>query len=93
MIKVPSFLVVGAPKAGTSSLYQYLQKHPDIYLPDQKELHYWSSAALAENTSGPGDQYSLSECCDDLAVLLPTLQGGRVGKAIGRCVALILVFL
>ena len=59
MIKVPSFLVVGAPKAGTSSLYQYLQKHPDIYLPDQKELHYWSSAALAENTSGPGDQYSL----------------------------------
>ena len=58
-MKVPSFLVVGAPKAGTSSLYQYLRGHPDIYLPEQKELHYWSSEALSENTSGPGDQSAL----------------------------------
>jgi len=58
-VKVPGFLVVGAPKAGTSSLYQYLQEHPEIYLPKQKELHYWSSEALSENTLGPGDQAAL----------------------------------
>lgn len=29
----PNFLIVGAAKAGTTSLYEYLKQHPDICLP------------------------------------------------------------
>jgi hypothetical protein len=35
--KLPNFLIVGAAKAGTTSLYNYLKEHPDIYLSDRKE--------------------------------------------------------
>ena len=37
MIK-PNFLIVGAAKSGTTSLYHYLRQHPDIFMPEWKEL-------------------------------------------------------
>ncbi|MEQ8478572.1 MAG: sulfotransferase domain-containing protein [Fulvivirga sp.] len=35
------FVVVGAQKAGTTSLYKILRKHQDIYLPEEKEFHFF----------------------------------------------------
>jgi len=40
MSKRPNFFIVGAPKSGTTSLYTYLKKHPDVFLP-KKELYYF----------------------------------------------------
>ncbi len=40
----PNFLIIGAAKAGTTSLYHYLRQHPQIFLPDNKEPHYFSFA-------------------------------------------------
>ncbi|SFI62199.1 sulfotransferase family protein [Olleya namhaensis] len=57
--KKPNFLVVGVPKSGTSSLYGYLKEHPEIYLPEQKELHFYTYNKLKENTEGPGDKLAL----------------------------------
>jgi hypothetical protein len=37
----PDFLIIGAQKAGTSSLFHYLSQHPDIDLPSEKELHFF----------------------------------------------------
>lgn len=37
----PDFLCIGAQKAGTSWLYDMLRQHPDIWLPDIKEVHYY----------------------------------------------------
>ena len=31
--KLPNFLIVGAPKCGTSSLHSYLNQHSDIFMP------------------------------------------------------------
>jgi hypothetical protein len=59
----PSFFVVGAPKSGTTSLYGYLRSHPDVYLPAQKELHFFSSSQLLHNASGPGDKDALMSIC------------------------------
>jgi hypothetical protein len=42
----PNFFIVGAPKCGTTSLHEYLQRHPDIYLPFYKEPHYFGSDLL-----------------------------------------------
>ncbi len=40
-LSLPNFFVVGAQKAGTTSLYHYLSSHPDIYLPSQKETRFF----------------------------------------------------
>lgn len=38
----PGFLIVGAQKAGTSSLYHALSAHPNLALPERnKEIHYF----------------------------------------------------
>lgn len=39
--KLPNFLIVGAAKCGTTSLYQYLYQHPEIFMPKWKELSYF----------------------------------------------------
>jgi hypothetical protein len=38
----PNLFVVGAPRAGTTSLYQYLRQHPEIYMSPLKEPHFFS---------------------------------------------------
>ncbi|MCS6814016.1 MAG: sulfotransferase domain-containing protein [Cyanobacteria bacterium] len=37
----PNFLIVGAAKAGTTSLSYWLQQHPDVFLPTIKEPSYF----------------------------------------------------
>ncbi|MBK8047795.1 MAG: sulfotransferase domain-containing protein [Anaerolineales bacterium] len=39
--KQPTFLVVGAAKSGTTSLFYYLAQHPEIYVPAVKEVNYF----------------------------------------------------
>lgn len=39
---LPNFLVVGAPKCGTSSLWKYLDSHPQIFIPEIKECRFFS---------------------------------------------------
>lgn len=40
---VPDFFIVGAPKCGTTALNEYLRRHPEIYIPVAKELHFFGS--------------------------------------------------
>ena len=42
------FFIVGAPKAGTTSLYHYLSEHPQIEMSSQKEPDYFSDKAINE---------------------------------------------
>ena len=37
----PNFLIVGAAKAGTTSAAKYLNEHPDIFIPERKELRFF----------------------------------------------------
>jgi hypothetical protein len=39
---LPNFLIIGAMKGGTTSLWQYLRSHPQVFMPDTKELHFFS---------------------------------------------------
>jgi hypothetical protein len=45
----PNFFIVGAPKAGTTSLYYYLDQHPEIFMSPLKEPSYFSSEVRSEN--------------------------------------------
>jgi hypothetical protein len=40
-VTLPNFLVIGAMKAGTTSMHRYLDAHPDIFMAEQKELNYF----------------------------------------------------
>ena len=40
--RLPDFLIVGAQKCGTTSLYYWLREHPSCFLPKIKEPHYFS---------------------------------------------------
>jgi len=52
----PNFLIVGTAKSGTTSLVQYLKNHPKIFIPNIKELRYFSYDLLKDNGyKGPGD--------------------------------------
>jgi hypothetical protein len=50
-LRRPSFFLVGAPKAGTTSMNSYLALHPDIFMAT-KELHYFSGEAFSDICSG-----------------------------------------
>ncbi|MGJ3237989.1 MAG: sulfotransferase family protein [Anaerolineae bacterium] len=47
----PSFFVVGAPRCGTTAICQFLNQHPDIFIPYFKEPHYFGSD-LSETRRG-----------------------------------------
>lgn len=40
-VALPNFLIIGAAKSGTTSLYEYLRQHPDIYMSPMKEPGYY----------------------------------------------------
>ncbi len=41
-MKLPNFLIIGAAKAGTSSLYYYLKQHPQIYMSPLNEPNFFA---------------------------------------------------
>jgi Sulfotransferase family len=52
----PSFLVIGAMKAGTSSVYRYLGQHPDVFVSANKEPGFFAYENGRLQWSGPHDQ-------------------------------------
>lgn len=38
---LPSFLIIGAQRSGTTSLFRYLRQHPDILRPLKKEIDFF----------------------------------------------------
>ena len=49
-VKLPDFLIIGAQKAGTTSLHYYFDQHPDICMSDVKEPMFFSSITLPKTT-------------------------------------------
>ena len=39
---LPNFLIIGAAKAGTTSLYEHFRAHPEIFMPRLKEPRFFS---------------------------------------------------
>jgi len=54
-MKKPNFIIAGFPKCGTTSLHHYLDEHPEIYMPAQKELHFFTFNILSNLNNGPKD--------------------------------------
>lgn len=41
LARMPNFFLLGAAKCGTTSVYQMLKKHPEIYMSKDKETHFF----------------------------------------------------
>ena len=53
MSTLPNFLIIGAQKAGTSSIYQYTREHPDVYMSEVKEPEFFALEGREVNHRGP----------------------------------------
>lgn len=61
----PNFFIVGAGKCGTTSLYAYLRQHPDVFMPDRKELHFFSTDLERPNRIEEQEYYGLFQGAGD----------------------------
>jgi hypothetical protein len=52
--RLPDFLVIGAPKAGTTALYRALERHPEVFMTQPKEPTFFSYAGTPPRFAGPG---------------------------------------
>jgi hypothetical protein len=75
--RLPNFFVIGAMKAGTTSLWQLLRAHPDVYMGPQKEPHYFKFAGEPIDPIHPTQPHALD-------AYLALFAGVRNEKAIGE---------
>jgi len=54
-IVLPNFLIVGAAKSGTTSLYYYIKQHPEVFMSQLKEPHFFLAQFVQLPLKGVGD--------------------------------------
>lgn len=54
-MRLPTFIIPGAPKAGTSALWAYLNDHPEICMAVNKEPRFFSQVRGEIDREVPGD--------------------------------------
>jgi hypothetical protein len=80
---MPNFIVLGAGKAGTQSIYNYLSEHPDVYMSPTKETNFFALYGQQADFKGPPDpinRYSIA----DMAEYQAQFRGVTHEKAIGE---------
>lgn len=81
----PSFVIAGAPRAGTTWLYRNLDRHPQVFLTPNKEPRHYAvreSETLAFN--GPGDERWLSHLIQDADEYEALFAGAAPGQLRGE---------
>ena len=53
---MPNFLIIGAMKSGTTSIYYYLKQHPQIYMSPVKEPNFFALEGEKLEFNGPEGQ-------------------------------------
>jgi hypothetical protein len=84
---LPNFLIVGAAKSGTTSLYHYLNQHPEVHMSPIKEPKFITSHFLRFPSNGIGDaciQKDAVKFYDDYCQLF---SASRDIKAVGEASA------
>jgi hypothetical protein len=49
---MPNFLIIGAAKAGTTALYNYINQHPQVFMSPEKEPHFFAFEGEKVNFNG-----------------------------------------
>lgn len=54
---MPTFLIIGAARSGTTALYVYLKEHPDVFMSENKEANFFAYENEQLSCTGPGADY------------------------------------
>src|SRR4030095_16792053 len=79
----PNFLLVGAGKSATRSLYNYMIQHPDVFMPKLKEPQFF----VAEQVEG-----RIQKWIDNYDDYMRLFEGSGRKKAIGEASVMYLLF-
>jgi hypothetical protein len=87
--RLPNFLLIGAAKAGTTSLARYLGQHPEVFVSPWKEPNYFAFAGEALPTRGPASAEVLQallyfHSVTDFAQYQALFRGAVSAKAVGE---------
>jgi hypothetical protein len=81
----PNFLIIGAPKAGTTGMYDTLIQHPQIYMSPVKEPEFFALEGDPLNFCGPGDEqfkrYYVTERAQYIKLFDAVLDQTAIGEA------------
>ena len=81
---LPDFLLIGAAKAGTTSVYDALGQHPDVYASPVKEPCFFAFGGNRPGYRGPGDAAWLDRVPFDLAAYQALFAGRTTEKVAGE---------
>ncbi len=89
IVVMPNFFIIGAQKAGTTSLYYYLSQHPEIYMSPVKEPHFFAYQGEKPQFRGPADQNIVDkQFTTDAASYRDLFRGVSSEKAVGEASAI-----
>ncbi|PIN79592.1 hypothetical protein COV16_03420 [Candidatus Woesearchaeota archaeon CG10_big_fil_rev_8_21_14_0_10_34_8] len=80
----PNFLVIGTGKAGTSSIYEYLKQHPQVYMSPVKETNFFAFFDADTTTYAKEDQDWISKSITHLEEYSTQFNSIKNEKAIGE---------
>ena len=83
-MSMPNFLIIGAMKAGTTSLYHYLGQHPQIYMSPVKEPQFFAFADEELDFHGPGDWRIKEQVVTDIESYRKLFQSASRETAVGE---------
>jgi hypothetical protein len=82
---MPNFLIIGAGKSGTTSLYHYLRQHPEIYMSPVKEPKFFAVEGKKLDFRGPNDDEHMNrKSITDVDAYRALFGGVTDEKAIGE---------
>ena len=82
---MPNFLVIGAAKSGTTSLYHYLAQHPDVFMSPVKEPNFFALEGEKPSFRAPGADERINRwSITDLEAYRKLFDGAAKEKAIGE---------
>lgn len=91
---LPDFLVIGAAKSGTTSLYNYLSQHPQVFMSPRNEVNFFAleTMDLDAHFRGPVDRPTLDgHCVTTLPAYESLFAAAKPGQRVGECSPLYLV--
>jgi hypothetical protein len=80
-MRLPTFIVIGAYKSGTTSLYRYLKQHPEVFMPAVKEPNFFAHERKKELLAGEG---RAERVIDTMAAYQQLFVGSEGARAIGE---------
>ena len=86
ILKYPNFLIIGAGKSGTTSVYNYLKQHPEVYMSPVKEPDFFALEGQkpVSPKDDPDEFFNYPWAVFELDEYKKLFEGGKKEKAVGE---------